>query len=110
VTGIGFGVGVAPGLRTVVSVVEVKEDACVAAVTQAAGETVYGVGVIVKAPADAELIQKARVVETAPIVPVWLETIVPDKRRLTVPGPVTVSPAPQRFCRQSPTPGAVVRD
>jgi len=46
VTGIGFGVGVAPGLRTVVSVVEVKEDACVAAVTQAAGETVYGVGVL----------------------------------------------------------------
>ena len=57
VTGIGLGVGVAPGLRTVVSAVEVKEDDCVAAGTQAAGETVYGAGVVVKAPADAGLIQ-----------------------------------------------------
>jgi hypothetical protein len=110
VTGIGLGVGVAPGFRMVVSVVEVKGTAAVAAWTQAAGETVYGAGVIVKAPADAGLIQKASVVETTPIVPVWLEVIVPDNRTLTVPGPVRLSPAAQMFCWQSPAPGAVVRD
>ncbi len=40
VTGIGLGVGVAPGLRMVVSVVEVKDSPTVEAVTQAEGETV----------------------------------------------------------------------
>jgi len=94
----------------VVSVVDVKDSPTVEAVTQAEGETVPDCMAVFWKYVVPFGKHAAIVVETAPIVPVWLATIVPVMARLLSPGTVRVSPAPQRFCWQSPVAGAVVRD